>query len=160
MQTEAKQNAALLEALARKHESRNPPIKFILLSAFSIVLMMAACEAIIWFVMGRFSESRPLDATVEARGIVIAPNLDLLKRFAAPNLQISPHDDLMTLRAREDTELDTYGWVDRSHGVVRIPIARAMDLIVARGLPTRSANAPAATGKSSIELIRERSTQR
>ena len=44
-----------------------------------------------------------------ARGIVIAPNLDLLKRFPAPNLQITPHDDLVVFRAREDAELNGYG---------------------------------------------------
>jgi hypothetical protein len=159
MPTDAKQNAAFLEALARKHESRNPPIKFILLAACSVVLMVVACEAISWSIMNEFKKERPLDTTVEARGIVIAPNLDMLKRFPAPNLQINPHDDLMALRAREDAELNTYGWVDRSNGVVRIPIARAMDLIVAQGLPTRSTNAPATTGKSSVELIRERSAQ-
>jgi hypothetical protein len=159
MQTDAEQNAALFEALARKHESRNPPIGRILLTACSIVLMLAACEAIIWCMMNEFTKKRPLDTTVAARGIITAPNLEMLQRFPAPNLQINPHDDLMALRAREDAELNTYGWVDRSHGVVRIPIERAMDLIIARGLPVRSAGAPATTGKSSVELIRERSTQ-
>ena len=159
MQTDAKQNSAFLEALARKHENRNPPIGYIVLTAFSVVLMMVACNAIIWFMMDKLTKKRPLDTAVEARGIVIAPNLELLKRFPAPNLQISPHDDLMALRARENAELNSYGWVDRPHGVVRIPIERAMDLIIARGLPARPPGAPATTGKSSIELIRERSTQ-
>jgi hypothetical protein len=138
MQTDAQQNATVLEAVARKHESRNPPVGYILLTAVAIVLMMAGCEAIIWFTMGKFAEKRPLDKTVEARGIVIAPNLEILQRFPAPHLQINSHDDLMALRAREDAELNGYGWVDHSNGIVRIPIARAMDLILARGLPTRS----------------------
>jgi hypothetical protein len=30
-------------------------------------------------------------------------------------------------------ELDGYGWIDRERGVVRIPIARAKDLLVERG---------------------------
>jgi hypothetical protein len=144
------------EALARKHESRNPPIGRILLTAASVVLMMALCQGIVWRMMRDLARKRPLDPTAEARGIVTAPNLEMLKRFPAPHLQINPHDDLAAWRARQDAELSTYGWVDRSNGIVRIPIERAMDLTLARGLPVRSSNAPAATGKSSLELIRER----
>jgi hypothetical protein len=29
----------------------------------------------------------------------------------------------------------TYGWIDRNGGVVRLPIDRAMDLVLERGLP-------------------------
>ncbi len=46
--------------------------------------------------------------------------------------------DLKTFRAEEDQVLNSYAWVDRPKGVVRIPIAQAIDLIVQRGLPSRS----------------------
>jgi hypothetical protein len=46
-----------------------------------------------------------------------------------PRLQTTPAEDLAQLRAREDTILDGYGWEDRAGGVVRIPIARAMELV-------------------------------
>ena len=39
------------------------------------------------------------------------------------------------MHAREDLLLDHYHWVDRSSGEVRIPIARAMQLIAQHGLP-------------------------
>jgi hypothetical protein len=35
--------------------------------------------------------------------------------------------------------LEGYGWVDREAGVVRLPIERAMALVLERGLPTRPA---------------------
>ncbi len=35
---------------------------------------------------------------------------------------------LADLRAAEATELETYGWVDQSKGVVRLPINEAMNL--------------------------------
>ena len=54
-----------------------------------------------------------------------------------PRLQTNPREDLGNLRAREDQALTSYGWVDKNAGVVRIPIDRAMQLIVERGLPTR-----------------------
>lgn len=40
-------------------------------------------------------------------------------------------EDLRALRAREDGELNSYRYVDRAKGVVRIPIRRAMELLVA-----------------------------
>ena len=59
-----------------------------------------------------------------------------------PRLQTNPRQDLSDLRAREDQLLNSYGWVDKNTGVVRIPIERAMQLIVERGLPTRSESGP------------------
>jgi hypothetical protein len=49
-----------------------------------------------------------------------------------PRLQADPRADLEALRTREERLLGTYGWVDRKAGVVRIPIDRAMDLVIER----------------------------
>jgi hypothetical protein len=67
-------------------------------------------------------------------------------QFPEPRLQVAPQADLAGLRAREDGELKRYGWVDREAGVVRVPIERAMDLLVRKGLPVRGdPNAPKPT---------------
>jgi hypothetical protein len=55
----------------------------------------------------------------------------------APRLQPDPARELAEMRAQEDALLHSYGWVDRSAGVVRIPIERAMQLTLDRGLPVR-----------------------
>jgi len=52
-----------------------------------------------------------------------------------PRLQTSPVKDLSALHAAEDALLNSYGWVDRNAGIVRIPIGRAMELLAQRGLP-------------------------
>jgi hypothetical protein len=59
-----------------------------------------------------------------------------------------PLDEMKKFRAEEDAALNSYGWVDKSAGVVRIPIQQAMKLIAERGLPvkTEAANTEAATG--------------
>lgn len=54
-----------------------------------------------------------------------------------PRLQINPREDLRVLRAHEDEVLNTYGWVDRPAGVVRIPIEEAIRITAQRGLPSR-----------------------
>lgn len=49
--------------------------------------------------------------------------------FPFPREQPHPQEDLNALRTREEIELNSYGWVDRTNGIVRIPIERAMDLL-------------------------------
>lgn len=59
------------------------------------------------------------------------------KEPPAPRLQPAPIEDLLELRAWEDSQLHHYAWVDKANGVVRIPIERAMALLAERGLPAR-----------------------
>jgi hypothetical protein len=60
--------------------------------------------------------------------------------FPTPRLQIdNGNQDTADLHAREDLLLDYYSWVDRQKGKVRIPIARAMQLIAQHGLPVAPA---------------------
>jgi hypothetical protein len=42
---------------------------------------------------------------------------------------------LQELRAAEQKELQTYGWINRTDGVVRIPIDRAMQLLAEEAQP-------------------------
>lgn len=58
-----------------------------------------------------------------------------------PRIQPHPSADLDALRRQEDAVLSTYGWVDEKAGVARIPIDRAMQLLVERGLPARAMEA-------------------
>ena len=55
-----------------------------------------------------------------------------------PRLQTAPRADLQQLRAREEEKLRTYQWVDRSAGIVRIPIDQAIKLTLERGLPSKT----------------------
>jgi len=160
MQSDASQNTVSPEALKRDHECRNPQALPILLVAGLIPLMVAGCLIGTRLLVRALDRERPFDRTVAARGIVVAPDLHLLERFPPPNLQLNPHDELIALRRHEEAELNSYGWVDPSNRVVRIPIQRAMELIASSGLPARASNAPPRTGKSSLELIQERSQGR
>jgi hypothetical protein len=60
-----------------------------------------------------------------------------------PRLQTYPFGDIKDLRQEQNRLLDRYEWVDKSSGVVRIPIDRAMEVLAERGLPYRQP-APAA----------------
>ena len=78
----------------------------------------------------------------------VATTVDPAKVFPEPQLQKAPIPDLKAVRAAEDQVLTSYGWVDQQKGVVRIPIAQAMDLLVKKGLPVRASTPPSAEGVS------------
>ena len=61
----------------------------------------------------------------------------LEKSFPAPQLEIDERTELNKFRLNEENTLSTYDYIDKDAGTVRIPIDRAMDLLVQRGLPTR-----------------------
>jgi hypothetical protein len=54
-----------------------------------------------------------------------------------PHIQSDPHEDLLKLRASEDSVLTSYGWVDQNAGIARVPISVAMKMILKKGLPQR-----------------------
>src|SRR5207253_9171034 len=78
---------------------------------------------------------------------------------AFPRLQISPPRDLEAFRSREQSELNSYGWINRTAGVARIPIDQAMNLLLERGLPTRRGTNEIKTGPSTYELMQPRPVQ-
>jgi hypothetical protein len=67
----------------------------------------------------------------------------MVGRFPTPRLQMDDgNQEIAEMHAREDLLLDYYSWADREHGKVRIPIARAMQLIAQHGLPVAPAEQP------------------
>jgi len=60
------------------------------------------------------------------------------KVFPSPRLEEDERGQLNGIRLKEEKTLYTYGWVDEKAGMVHIPIERAMDLLVQRGLPVRA----------------------
>jgi hypothetical protein len=136
------------------YEQRDVSAKWIFgIVAFLVVagLVMHFCLAGMMQRLGR--KPTPRDAFTGAQGS--SPGMAELNTNV-PHLQLSPAEDLEQFRAREEAELNTYGWIDRTAGVVRVPIERAMELVLQRGLPTRSGGNADQTGPSSLELQQQR----
>jgi len=64
--------------------------------------------------------------------------------FPQPRLEVNERTDLRQFIEDQDRKLATYDWVDKDKGTVRIPIDRAMELIVQRGLPVHPEGASSA----------------
>jgi len=79
-----------------------------------------------------------------------------MRTKTVPHLQIEPAVDLRQFRSSEEEELNSYGWINKTAGIVRIPITRAMDLLLERGLPTRSQTNESGLGPSGYELQEQR----
>lgn len=58
-----------------------------------------------------------------------------LKEPAGPRLQVDEHIDLAELRKAENERLTSYAWLNEHDKLARIPIDRAMELVVKTGLP-------------------------
>lgn len=142
------------ESLERKHETREPHLRNPLIIIASVAFMIVFCLASAGILAAIFSEERPIQK-MQPLGLISAPNLKLLERFPKPDLQIDDdHAQKTILYERQNLKLNSYGWIDRSNGIVRIPIDCAMDLILQRGLPTRT-NGISQTGESPLQLIQK-----
>lgn len=147
------------EALERGHESRDPRLRNPLIVVGLTMAMILICLATARFLIHTFSKKRAMQR-MESLGLIVAPNLKPLTRFPAPSLEIDDgHADLTKLHAEQNEQLNSYGWINRSNGVVRIPIERAMDLLAQRGLPTRT-NGISQTGVSPLQMIQQKAEQR
>ena len=72
----------------------------------------------------------------------------LQKNFPEPQLEIDERTELNKVRLYEEDRLSTYDYIDKDAGTVLIPIDRAMDLLVQRGLPTRTASTESAAASA------------
>jgi hypothetical protein len=114
-----------------RHETRTLNVRMVLSVMAAFVVLGILTHFLVTGLMRTFEQGRkPLDNN---------PNPILTsmpkRQPPQPRLQPNPVGDLHNLRVQEDQILQGYAWVDEKQGKVRIPIARAMQLLVERGLP-------------------------
>ena len=107
---------------------RELDVRAILIFGAVLALLVAAALAAMWILTvvlrDRAAQADPRPSPIaELNARAVPPE---------PRLQSNPPVDMKTLRAQEETELHSYGWVDEKAGVARIPIDRAMEILVAK----------------------------
>lgn len=111
------------------HEQSEVSVRLIVVSlAFLAVFTFLVCV----LVVGIFNYLHAEYHTAEAERLaqpVIPPE---------PRIEVYGPRQLGNLRAHEDHVLNTYAWVDKDAGVVRIPVDRAIDLLAQKGLPSHN----------------------
>jgi hypothetical protein len=116
------------------HEEKDVDVK----SMFLVAVILFLSGGLIFF--ATWGLMRFLVARQNRQEIARPPTAQGSVLFPPPRLEAHPGLDLQNLRAVEGDRLNSYGWIDRSAGVARMPIDRAMQLILERGLPDVGAN--------------------
>ncbi|HWG59691.1 MAG TPA: hypothetical protein VN661_11650 [Candidatus Acidoferrales bacterium] len=117
------------------YEKRDANIKalfiFAVIMAAVIVITLVAMKYMFHFV-----------SQVEPLGPPAAPYVSNARVTPPPpQLQARPHLDLKDFCADQEKQINTYAWVDKQSGIVRIPVDEAMKLVLKDGLPARPASA-------------------
>jgi hypothetical protein len=118
-----------------RHETKDAPMSGIFLLGGLFVVLLVVGLLVSLFAFRYFSRHQPL-------GPPASPFENARTVPPAPQLQVTPAADWHDYQKSQMEMVNSYGWVDQKAGIVRIPIDRAMDLVLQRGLPTRGASSP------------------
>ncbi len=133
------------------HELRDVKARPVVIFCVALVVIIAAA---FWISRLMFDYFASHQATT-----LSSPLVDQRPRTPPePRLQLTPVQNREAIRAAEDNLLNSYGWVDRQSGIVRIPIDQAMKLLVERGLPSRPEAVASHGGSQSLESLAGGST--
>ena len=112
------------------YETRDVSVRGIVYFGVTLFIVLVIVLISMRWLFGFYSETQKLGpgATPFENSRTLPPE---------PRLQVHPEQDLNRMREQQDEILNSYGWVDRAGGKVRIPIDRAMDLLMQKGLPSR-----------------------
>ncbi len=124
-----------------RHEERDVSILAITRFGIGLSLTIIAVIFILWGLFSYFKTREAALGPPPSRGVFV----DARKLPPEPRLQTAPVTDLRDMRAAEDQILNHYAWIDPDKGIVRSPIARAMDLLAQKGLPYRPQTAEGGT---------------
>ena len=123
-------------AEAHGYEKSDASPRALLYFAFAMAAILAAVFLFLIWLFKHYEKTENPGSFVEAPFAASEPVPP------PPRVQADPAADMQSYLQSQQNLLNTYGWIDRQSGVVRMPIDRAMELLLERGLPTRQANAP------------------
>jgi hypothetical protein len=127
---------AATENSTRRHETTDANIRAIVKFAVGLFLSLVASLLVVSAVFNYLVAHQGL-------GPPTSPfeNTRRLPPAGVPRLQVAPPQELGQYQKEQKEILDSYGWTDQKAGIVRIPIDRALDLLMQRGLPVQTAPA-------------------
>ena len=115
----------------KNYEVSDAKLRPIVISAGVLAGICLGAMFLIKGVLG-FLEEQKAESAVAASPLAEARQLP-----PEPRLQVKPETDLDHFNAKADSLVSRYDWIVREAGVLRIPVERAMELVLKAGLPTR-----------------------
>jgi len=135
MATERRHEENVAVERSERYERRDANVGTLIQFAFWMAVVLAATLIAMKWTFDYLKKVEPLGATssplVQQGARELPPS---------PRLQTQPHQELVDYCAAQQEAVNSYGWVNQESGVVHVPVDRAMDLVLARGLPTRAAS--------------------
>jgi hypothetical protein len=128
------------------HEHSDINIQAIVMSGVVVLAVCAATAALMyglfWGVLSRQAAGRdPKLSPLSMPATTMPTTTRTSPEFGGapePRLLTNEPGKLRQLLEREQQQLGGYGWMDETTGVARIPIGRAKELMIERGLPVRA----------------------
>ncbi len=148
-----------LPAASGNYEPTEVNIQGIMIFMGILLVTVVVAHLVVTAMCRRFARHLTRADAQIMRGQVIPSVAASRVYFPFPREQSSPRTDLRTFRTQEDLELNSYAWIDRKAGIVRIPVDRAMELIAQQGLPVRAGANTDISGPSSLQLQQLRPLQ-
>lgn len=133
-QEQEREPATLEASVAAGHERRDLSLRGVGLFLVGLVIMTGVAIVITTVLQIASSRIGGITFPYPPLNLANAPQPALPPE---PRLEDLPGKALQDLHTQEDELLHTTGWVDQNTGVIHIPIERAIDLLLQRGLPTR-----------------------
>ena len=126
-------------------------VNVLVLTRFGIGLLLGIIASlfIVWFVFDYFLSREAARVPRPTHRL----DVNASRLPPEPRLQVAPSEDLAEMRAAEDRILNTYAWLDRSRGELRIPIERAMQLVAREGLPSRQTPGPITADHATVPSL-------
>ena len=105
-------------------------LKSIIVFVVGLAAVLVLVLAVMWGMSALFKKAE--ERRDPARSPLPEARVDPIP--PGPRLQSTPPRDMDELRAQDRRVLTTYGWVDQTGGVARIPIDRAKAMLLEKGV--------------------------
>ncbi len=122
------------------YETRDANVRGVFRSLVAMGLALTFTLVLCWGLFRYFSAT-------EAELIPASPFAETRQLPSGPQLQVNPREDWLKFHAAQQQALESYAWEDREAGTVRVPIERAMELLLEKGVPVAGENTAGAAGK-------------
>jgi hypothetical protein len=130
-----------------RHEESDVNVRGLIVFVIVFIIFAVVTHLALWLLfkiyvnIGKGATANAPLSSVAAPPNMNVPDLPRLQPFPTKIINgetnapytSTPETDMLQMAARQNAALNTYSWVDKQHGIVRIPIEQAKQLALTNG---------------------------